>query len=176
MIKSLATTPAYAACGSLGTILLDNFSQNQTEDTTVPSNGSFLFDTRSISLGFTFSAGTLDAGAINYPVPPFPFLNYDSTAEVTLPGVGDCTELVMDNVISWSSDDDSSVRAFFRFLNGPVSVWYGTYGTSPTGSLILNHSSGPALSSSPVMGFSISVTGLGAYWVHVVSEGPLYLR
>ncbi len=175
MIKSLATTPAYAACGSLGTILLDNFSQNQTEDTTVPSNGSFLFDTRSISLGFTFSAGTLDAGATD---PGFflPFLVYESTAEVILPGVGDCTELVMDNVISWTSDDDSSVRAFFRFLNGPVSVWYGTYGTSPTGSLILNHSSGPALSSSPVTGLTFSPAGWGGYFIHVVSEGPLYLR
>ncbi|MCP4087592.1 MAG: hypothetical protein GY745_21480 [Actinomycetia bacterium] len=174
MIKSLATTPAYAACGSLGTILLDDFSLDQTEDTTVPSNGSFVFDTRSTPPAFTFSAGTLDAGATD---PGFflPFLVYESTAEVILPGVGDCTELVMDYV-SCTRNFDYTVAAQFRLLNGSTSGWRGRYGTSPTGSLILNHVDGPALSSSPVTGLTFSPAGWGGYFIHVVSEGPLYFR
>ncbi|MCP4086124.1 MAG: hypothetical protein GY745_13870 [Actinomycetia bacterium] len=175
MIKSLATTPAYAACGSLGTILLDNFSQNQTEATTVPSNGSFVFDTRLIPLGYTFLDGTLTTIAANVPGRPLALIEYVSTAGVILPGVGDCTELVMDNVISWSGLD-SSVNAQVRHDNGTSSTWLGDYSTSPSGRLILTQHDGPALSSSPITKIGFAPAGRILGFIDVVCAGPLYLR
>ncbi|MCP4074463.1 MAG: hypothetical protein GY742_22495 [Hyphomicrobiales bacterium] len=118
-VISLAKTPAYAACAS-EPIVIDDFSHSQAAFTEI-SHPSFLFTTRYLDHGTTFSLGSL---TMDYPANSanYPRVTWGQGMVGDLVG---CTQLVLQNVHNLAGQVEARL-ANTAFWSGVVGVESGT--------------------------------------------------
>ncbi len=109
----MATTPAYAACGSGGPIVIDDFSLSQSAESTVMLPPPSLFSQRQL-----VGPSTVVADGKAKLVAPNPLDPSELRYEVNLDLVG-CTEIVLQNVTEFGLKPkltlSSTALSFIKF-------------------------------------------------------------